>query len=110
MAKVVKPSRRKQMAQGAVRSRNVSISFACQLFVVSESCYRYQPQLNEENEVIADWLLRIYGQSAQLGIWPVLFVPAQRKRLPLQPQKGVPDLLRTIAEHANKAEKKTETG
>jgi putative transposase len=36
------------MAQDAVRSRNVSIRFACQLFVVSESCYRYQPQLNEE--------------------------------------------------------------
>jgi putative transposase len=48
MAKVVTPSSRKQMAQDAVRSRNVSIRFACQLFVVSESCYRYQPQLNEE--------------------------------------------------------------
>ncbi|MFQ0833600.1 IS3 family transposase [Citrobacter gillenii] len=61
--KVVKPSRRKLMAQDAVRSRNVSIRFACHLFVVSESCYRYQPQLNEENEVIADWLLRITGSQ-----------------------------------------------
>jgi putative transposase len=51
------------MAQDAVRSRNVSIRFACHLFVVSESCYRYQPQLNEENEVIADWLLRITGSQ-----------------------------------------------
>lgn len=55
------------------------------------------------------------GCSASLatsatGVWPVLFVPAQRKRLPLQPQKGVPNLLRAIAEHANKAEKETETG
>lgn len=36
----------------------------------------------------------------------MLFVPAQRKRLPLQPQKGVPNLLRAVAEHANKAEKR----
>ena len=98
------------MAQDAVRSRNVSIRFACQLFVVSESCYRYQPQLNEENEVIADWLLRITGSQRNWGIWAVFFVPAQRKRLPLQPQKGVPDLLRAVAEHAHQAEKKTETG
>ena len=93
------------MAQDAVRSRNVSISFAFQLFV-SESCYRYQPQLNEENEVIADWLLRITGSQRNWGVWPVLLY----KRLPLQPQKGVPDLLRAIAEHAHQAEKKTETG
>lgn len=64
---MVTPSRRKQMAQDAVRSRNVSIRFACHLFVVSESCYRYQPQLNEENEVIADWLLRITGSQRNWG-------------------------------------------
>ena len=44
------------MAQEAVRSRNVSIRFACRLFVVSETCYRYQPELNE---AITDWLLLI---------------------------------------------------
>lgn len=60
---MVKPSHRKQMAQDAVRRRNVSIRFACQLFAVSESCYRYQPQLNEENAIIADWLLRITGSQ-----------------------------------------------
>lgn len=42
------------MAQEAVRLRQVSIRFACQLFAVSESCYRYQPTLSEENEAIAD--------------------------------------------------------
>lgn len=36
----------------------------------------------------------------------MFFVPAQRKRLPLQPQKGVPDLLRAIAEHVHQAEKR----
>ncbi|WP_416222820.1 IS3 family transposase [Yersinia sp. SCPM-O-B-9106 (C-191)] len=65
--KLVKPSHRKRMAQDAVRSRNVSIRFACQLFVVSESCYRYQPELNEENAVIADWLLRITDSQRNWG-------------------------------------------
>lgn len=61
------PSRRKQMAQDAVRNRNVSVRFACQLFVVSESCYRYQPHLNEENGLIADWLLRITDSQRNWG-------------------------------------------
>nr|WP_201279287.1 IS3 family transposase [Cedecea colo] len=65
--KVVTPSHRKQMAQDAVRSRSVSIRFACQLFVVSESCYRYQPQMNEENAVIAGWLLRITDSQRNRG-------------------------------------------
>lgn len=55
------------MAQEAVRSRNVSVRFACQLFVVSESCYRCQPQRNEENDVIADWLLRITDSQRNWG-------------------------------------------
>lgn len=61
------PSRRKQMAQDAVRNRNVSVRFACRLFVVSESCYRYQPHLNEENDLIADWLIRITDSQCNWG-------------------------------------------
>lgn len=61
------PSRRKQMAQEAVRNRNISIRAACQLFVVSESCYRYQPTLNEENDAIAGWLLRITDSQRNWG-------------------------------------------
>ena len=64
---MVKPSLRKQMAQVAFRSRSISIRFACQLFIVSESCYRYQPQQNEENAVIADWLLRITDSQRNWG-------------------------------------------
>lgn len=41
--------------------------FACQLFAVSKSCYPYQPQLNEENVIIADWLLRITGSQRNRG-------------------------------------------
>jgi putative transposase len=63
------------MEQDAVSSRNISVRFACQLFVVSETRYRYRAKLREENDAIVDWLLRITG-SAQLGICPVLFIPA----------------------------------
>jgi putative transposase len=41
------------MAQDAVSSRNISVRFACQLFVVSETCYRYRAKLREENAAIA---------------------------------------------------------
>ena len=47
------------MATWAVRSRGRSISRACRLFGVSETCYRYEPKLSGENERIADWLLRL---------------------------------------------------
>jgi putative transposase len=56
------------MAQEAVRRRNIAVRFACQMFAVSESFYRYQPKLNKENDVIADWLLRITDSQRNWGI------------------------------------------
>lgn len=47
------------MAQWAVRDKAVSIRRACQLFSVSETCYRYQARLSSDNALIADWLLRL---------------------------------------------------
>ncbi|ERK05964.1 Mobile element protein [Serratia fonticola AU-AP2C] len=67
---VVKLSLRKQMAQDAVRHRNISIRFACQLFVVSESCHRYQAKMSKENEAIADWLLRITDSQRSWCVLP----------------------------------------
>ena len=52
----------------------ISIRLACQVFKVSEGCYRYQPVLADENQEIADWLL--HRQPAQLGFRTVLPVPA----------------------------------
>lgn len=31
----------------------------CRAFAISETCYRYQPKLSDENAEIADWLLRL---------------------------------------------------
>ena len=54
---MVKPSLRREMAQEAGSRRGVSIRLACCIFVVSETCYRYQPKLSRENEKIADCLI-----------------------------------------------------
>lgn len=47
------------MAQNIVIERSVTIRFACVCMGVSESCYRYRAKLSSENELIADWLLRL---------------------------------------------------
>lgn len=83
----MKPSLRRQMAQDAVRSRNVSVRFACQLFAVSESCYRYQPRHYEDNEVIADWLLRITGSQRNWGFGLCFLYLRNVKGLRIKPKK-----------------------
>jgi putative transposase len=55
------------MAVEAVERKAVSIVFACKLFGVSESCYRYAPKLREENQIIADWLLRLIDNHRNWG-------------------------------------------
>ena len=47
------------MVVSAVSERNISIRQACALFLVSETCYRYEKKLSNDNELIADWLLRL---------------------------------------------------
>jgi putative transposase len=37
----------------------MTIKSACLAFGISQTCYRYQAKLNAENEVIADWLVRL---------------------------------------------------
>ena len=50
---MVKPSRRREMAQKAVNEKRISIRLACWMFSISETCYRYQPKLSSENAEIA---------------------------------------------------------
>jgi len=64
---VVKPSERREMAQKAVTTTNASIRLACNAFVISETCYRYQSKLNSENEIIADWLIRLTQNQVNWG-------------------------------------------
>ena len=47
------------MAQRASKQYAASIRIVCRAFNISETCYRYQAKLNDENAEIADWLLRL---------------------------------------------------
>lgn len=55
------------MATKAVTHFAISVRQACNLFKVSEGCYRYQPVLADENLLIADWLLRITDSQRNWG-------------------------------------------
>jgi putative transposase len=55
------------MAQWAVRYKSASIRIACRTFSISETCYRYQPKLSEENELIADWLVTLTDRKKAWG-------------------------------------------
>ena len=52
-----RPAQRRELAVKAVAMKGVSIALACRAFDVSETCYRYRPKLDDENEEIADLLL-----------------------------------------------------
>jgi putative transposase len=45
----------------------ISIRLACITFGISQTCYRYQPKLDGENAVIADWLLRLTQTHKRWG-------------------------------------------
>ena len=47
------------MAVTAVAQKNISIALACRTFGISETCYRYEGKLSDENERIATLLLGI---------------------------------------------------
>ena len=55
------------MATKAISHFAISIRLACNIFKVSEGCYRYQPVLADENLLIADWLLRITDSQRNWG-------------------------------------------
>ena len=55
------------MAKQSVMGRGISIRLACDLFTVSETCYRYEAKKNAENEKIADWLIRLTNNQRNWG-------------------------------------------
>lgn len=55
------------MAKNIVAERQVTIRFACLCMSISETCYRYQARLSTENELIADWLLRLTQTHKRWG-------------------------------------------
>ena len=55
------------MAQRAVAEFGISIRLGCATFSVSETCYRYQPKLSDENAEVADWLVRLTHNQRNWG-------------------------------------------
>lgn len=55
------------MAKVLVHERGLSIRLACACLDISESGYRYQPKLDNENAIIADWLLRLTTTHKRWG-------------------------------------------
>ena len=55
------------MAQDAVSKHGVSIALACRTFQISETCYRYEGKLSDENAEIADWLVRLTANRRSWG-------------------------------------------
>ena len=51
----------------AVKTRAVSIALACRTFEISETCYRYERLLSDENAEIADWLKRLTANRKTWG-------------------------------------------
>ena len=64
---MVKPSQRKEMAQHLFAKRGVSIRVACEIFGISETCYRYQAKLSGVIALIPDWLLRLTTTHRRWG-------------------------------------------
>jgi len=64
---VVRPSGRRAMAKVAVCKGVLSIRAACSAFMISETCYRYEPKLSDENVEIADWLIGITSRQRNWG-------------------------------------------
>lgn len=63
----MKPARRRELAQQAVVDQSISIRVACEAYGISESCYRYQAKLSDENAEIADWLIRLTTEQSDWG-------------------------------------------
>jgi putative transposase len=56
---MVELSQRREIAIWAVKTKGRSIRRACELFGVSQACYRCEPKRSGENDRIADWLSRL---------------------------------------------------
>ncbi len=65
--KVVEPSLRRKMAQEAVIEKGLSIRLSCRVYGISETCYRYQAKLSDENCFIADCLIQLTNAQRNWG-------------------------------------------
>jgi putative transposase len=55
------------MAVTDVKAWRVSIALTCRMFQISETCYKYLRNFDEENAEIADWLVRLTANRKMWG-------------------------------------------
>lgn len=55
------------MAKDFVCKGRLTIRAACEVFMISETCYRYQPKLSDENAKIAEWLQVLTNRHRNWG-------------------------------------------
>jgi putative transposase len=55
------------MAQKAVRNKAIPIRLVSAIFSVSETFYRYEAKSNAENELIANWMIRLTDNNRSWG-------------------------------------------
>lgn len=55
------------MAKSYTAHNHISTRAVCRAFGISETCYRYQAKLSDENALIADWLLRLTHNQRNWG-------------------------------------------
>ena len=55
------------MAQQAVAQHAISIRLACKAFGISETCYRYQANLSDDNALIAEQLIELTEENSDWG-------------------------------------------
>ncbi len=55
------------MAKLTVESNRLNIRQACKAFRISETCYRYHALQSSENDLLADWLLRLTATHRRWG-------------------------------------------
>jgi putative transposase len=56
------------MAEKAIKSRGISIAFACKTCGLSENCFRYKPKLKPANERIEDLLIGLTNAHKACGL------------------------------------------
>lgn len=88
---MLKPSRRRELAQKAVQNHSIAIKLACALFGLSETCYRYQAKLSDENAQVADWLLRLTTTHRSWGFGMCFYFLRNVKRFGWNLKAGVVD-------------------
>ena len=50
-----------------VQTKSISVQMACDIFSISRCCFKYKPKLSDENEFIADWLIRLTHNQKNWG-------------------------------------------